>query len=78
MPSGEYGEREKPVHSRPQILGMLSLICHENIHSHPLSGAWDSSSGIVNPWEVRRSLHGDEHVIPNIHRPYYYDCYFFY
>lgn len=78
MPRGECGEREKPIHSRPQIVGMLSLICHENIHSHPLTSASNSSPETVNLWEFRGSLHGDEHVIPSIHRPYYYDCYFFY
>ena len=75
-PGGNCGWRATDIHSHPQQMGMLSLLCHDTIHSPPGARALArhmprlNSRGFSGVYRFLRAL------IPIIHHPYYYGLLF--
>jgi hypothetical protein len=75
-PGGSCGWRATGIHSHPQQMGTLSLLCHNIIHSPPGARALArhmlglNSRGACSVYHFLRAL------IPIIHRPYYYGLLF--
>lgn len=53
-------------------MGMLSLTCHERIHSVGCAGDVAFPAKDVNSWALLAHELMPVRLIPTIHRPYYY------